>query len=174
MPYDPAVVDTVVQHKHYRIEGQEFAALLCVESGVWDYLLNKTNGCSSKRRLIAGEVMAFLCIVALIWLDEVIDIPHLLLGADPTPMNWREALSESVITAIVAMVIIGYTKRLLQKVNILEGLLPICASCKRIRDCQGDWHQMEAYIRDRSEAEFTHSVCPDCRDKLYAELKRDR
>ncbi len=89
-------------------------------------------------------------------------------------MNWKESLIESVITAIVGMVIIGYTKRLLQKVKILEGLLPICASCKRIRDCQGEWHQMEAYIPDRSEAEFTHSVCPDCREKLYSELKRDR
>ncbi len=131
------------------------------------------GGRSFRRRLIACEVIAFLCVIALIWLDEVIDIPHVLLGAEPTPVNWRESLSESIIIIVVGTAIIGYTKRLLQRVKILEGLLPICASCKRIRDGNDHWHQMEAYIRDRSEVEFTHGICPDCRKKFDDELKRD-
>jgi PAS domain S-box-containing protein len=53
------------------------------------------------------------------------------------------------------------------KVKILGGLLPICASCKKIRDDKGYWTQIEAYIRDHSEAEFSHSICPDCAEKLY-------
>jgi PAS domain S-box-containing protein len=53
------------------------------------------------------------------------------------------------------------------KVRILGGLLPICASCKKIRDDKGYWTQIEAYIRDHSEAEFSHSICPDCAEKLY-------
>ena len=53
------------------------------------------------------------------------------------------------------------------KVRILGGLLPICASCKKIRDDKGYWTQIEAYIRDHSEAEFSHSICPDCVEKLY-------
>ena len=47
----------------------------------------------------------------------------------------------------------------LSKVNKLGGLLPICASCKKIRDDKGYWNQIEEYIRDHSEAEFTHSIC---------------
>lgn len=55
----------------------------------------------------------------------------------------------------------------LAKVKTLSGLLPICASCKKIRDDKGYWTQLEAYIRDHSEAEFSHSICPECRKKLY-------
>lgn len=55
----------------------------------------------------------------------------------------------------------------LAQVKILQGFLPICASCKKIRDDQGAWNQMEVYIRDHSEAEFSHGICPDCAVKLY-------
>lgn len=55
----------------------------------------------------------------------------------------------------------------LAKVKTLSGLLPICANCKKIRDDQGYWHGVEAYVRDHSEAEFSHSICPDCSSKLY-------
>ena len=62
----------------------------------------------------------------------------------------------------------------LAKVKTLSGLLPICSSCKKIRDDNGYWNQIEAYIRDRSEAEFSHSICPECRKKLYPELYERR
>jgi hypothetical protein len=55
-------------------------------------------------------------------------------------------------------------------VKRLSGFLPICASCKKIRDDQGYWQQVEAYIRDHSEAEFSHGLCPECAKKLYPEL----
>jgi PAS domain S-box-containing protein len=56
------------------------------------------------------------------------------------------------------------------KVKVLSGLLPICANCKKIRDDQGYWKKIESYIRDHSEAEFTHGVCPPCARELYPEL----
>jgi hypothetical protein len=56
----------------------------------------------------------------------------------------------------------------LSKVKALGGLLPICASCKKIRDDKGYWNQLESYIASRSEAEFSHSICPDCARKLYS------
>ncbi len=58
----------------------------------------------------------------------------------------------------------------LSKVKLLSGFLPICASCKKIRDDKGYWNQIESYIRTHSEAEFTHSICPDCTKKLYPEF----
>jgi len=58
----------------------------------------------------------------------------------------------------------------LHKVKALSGLLPICASCKKIRDDKGYWNQIEAYIRDHSEAEFSHGICPDCAKKLYPNI----
>jgi hypothetical protein len=56
---------------------------------------------------------------------------------------------------------------LLREVKTLTGLLPICASCKRIRDDQGYWDQVEHYVAKRSSATFSHSICPDCAKKLY-------
>jgi PAS domain S-box-containing protein len=58
----------------------------------------------------------------------------------------------------------------LGKIKTLSGLLPICASCKKIRDDKGYWNQIEAYIGDHSEAEFTHSICPECMKKLYPDF----
>ncbi len=55
----------------------------------------------------------------------------------------------------------------LAKVRTLKGLLPICASCKKVRDDKGYWHQVEVYIRDRSEAEFSHGICPECEQRYY-------
>ncbi len=55
----------------------------------------------------------------------------------------------------------------LAKVRVLSGMLPICSSCKKIRDDKGYWNQIEVYIRDHSEAEFTHGICPECFKKLY-------
>ncbi len=58
----------------------------------------------------------------------------------------------------------------MDKVKTLSGLLPICVSCKKIRDDKGYWTQLERYIRDHSEAEFTHGFCPDCVKKLYGDI----
>ena len=65
-------------------------------------------------------------------------------------------------------------ERALDDVKVLRGLLPMCASCKRIRDDQGYWTQIERYIRDHSEAEFNHSLCPECVKKLYPEYIKRR
>jgi DNA-binding response OmpR family regulator len=55
----------------------------------------------------------------------------------------------------------------LAKVKLLSGLLPICASCKKIRDDKGYWNQVESYVQEHSEATFTHGLCPDCIKILY-------
>jgi PAS domain S-box-containing protein len=57
----------------------------------------------------------------------------------------------------------------LKKIKTLSGLLPICASCKKIRDDKGYWNQIEAYISVHSEAKFSHGICPECAKKLYPE-----
>jgi PAS domain S-box-containing protein len=61
----------------------------------------------------------------------------------------------------------------LTKVKTLSGLLPICAGCKRIRDDKGYWNQIELFIQSHSDAEFTHSFCPDCMKNLYPEVFED-
>lgn len=69
--------------------------------------------------------------------------------------------------------LIDNLKTSLARVRKLSGLLPICASCKKIRDDKGYWNQIEAYIRDHSEAEFSHGICPECTRKLYPQYYRN-
>jgi PAS domain-containing protein len=57
----------------------------------------------------------------------------------------------------------------LAKVKLLSGMLPICASCKKVRDDDGYWNQIDTYIRDHADVEFSHGICPDCAKKLYPE-----
>ena len=64
--------------------------------------------------------------------------------------------------------------RALYEVKQLRGLIPICAECKKIRDDQGYWQQVEVYIRDHSEAEFGHGICPECMKKLYPDFCEDK
>ncbi len=61
----------------------------------------------------------------------------------------------------------------LEQVRTLRGIVPICASCKNVRDDQGFWNRVEVYVRDHTEAEFSHAVCPDCLRKLYPQFKHD-
>ena len=64
-------------------------------------------------------------------------------------------------------------QKALSEVKTLKGIFPICASCKKIRDDKGYWRQIEAYIRDHSEAEFSHGICPDCMEKLYGDFLKE-
>jgi len=58
----------------------------------------------------------------------------------------------------------------LAEVKTLRGFLPICANCKKIRDDEGYWQRIEKYIEDRSDAQFSHSICPECSKQLYPDL----
>lgn len=65
--------------------------------------------------------------------------------------------------------LINELNKALEEVKTLKGILPICSYCKKIRDGEGRWHQMEKYIASRSETEFSHGICEDC----YAEIDKD-
>ena len=64
-----------------------------------------------------------------------------------------------------------------EEIKTLRGIIPICAHCKKVRNDSGFWEQVEVYVRDHSEAEFTHGLCPDCQNELYGDqnwYKRSR
>jgi hypothetical protein len=63
--------------------------------------------------------------------------------------------------------IVEQLEKALGEIRLLKGIIPICAHCKKIRDDQGFWNQVESYIQKHSAAEFSHSICPDCRKKHY-------
>jgi len=62
-------------------------------------------------------------------------------------------------------------RRALSEIKTLRGIVPICASCKKIRDDKGYWSQVEVYVCEHSEAQFSHGICPDCVKKLYPDYE---
>jgi hypothetical protein len=64
-------------------------------------------------------------------------------------------------------------KKALAEIKTLRGIVPICSSCKKIRNDKGYWQQVEVYVSDNSEAEFSHGICPDCMKRLYNEIDDD-
>ena len=92
---------------------------------------------------------------------------------------WKSLINRSlVIFAIWAVAILSVQRKIiyeekekaLLEIKVLKGFLPICASCKKIRDDQGRWNRIESYISDRSEAKFSHGICPECAKILYPEI----
>ncbi len=82
-----------------------------------------------------------------------------------------------IISGVILMLMIKKFKTDLQnafsKIKRLQGIIPICSVCKKIRDDNGYWNQLERYIRDNSDADLTHGICPDCAKKLYPDIDLD-
>ena len=68
------------------------------------------------------------------------------------------------------ILLIGELEQAINEIKTLRGLIPICAWCKRIRSDTGSWEQLETYIRNHTEAEFSHGICPDCAAKSAADI----
>jgi hypothetical protein len=108
---------------------------------------------------------AFLCAmregISVHWLDE-------------TPYDFSIVLINTLIYMVVLFLVavliarLARQQRALQvKVRMLEGILPVCSFCKKIRDADNHWESLETYIGRRSEAQFSHTVCPDCGHQYY-------
>ncbi len=70
--------------------------------------------------------------------------------------------------------IIWELQQAIDNIKALSGLIPICSSCKKIRDDKGYWNQLEKYIIEHTDAQFTHGICPECAEKFYSDLKKDK
>jgi hypothetical protein len=90
-----------------------------------------------------------------------------------TPTTWAlEAVDAAIdVVVLLALVwVIQHIARQQREIHALQGLLPICSFCKRIRGDDGGWLQIERYFSDRSPARFSHTFCPDCRRQHYGGL----
>ena len=70
--------------------------------------------------------------------------------------------------------LLGKLQGTLAQMETLRGILSVCSSCKKIRDENGSWNEIEPYIASHSQAKFTHSICPDCEEELYPEYSKRR
>jgi hypothetical protein len=113
------------------------------------------------RRTLLLEGAGFLLIVAIIWMDEILDLPHLLLGAVPTPLRLGEAWLESALTVAVGTVIVSITYRAFRRIEYLESLVVMCAWCRRVR-AQDEWLTVEAFLKRQHNARTAHGICEGC------------
>jgi hypothetical protein len=118
---------------------------------------------------LSTEIIGFALVILLIWVDEYVDLPHLLLGAPATPMRLSEALLEAGTTLVLGVGVIVASWRKNQRIAYLESLLLICGSCRRV-DVNGRWLPFEEYVRQRDHLVTTHGVCPTCFDRQLREF----
>ena len=88
-------------------------------------------------------------------------------------LNFRNLIQSHLEMIYMNQVLGDQNKRLtdyLMELKTLRGIVPICSNCKSIRDAQDKWHPVEHYLVKNPEAEFSHSICPDCMRKLYPEI----
>ncbi len=124
------------------------------------------------KNILLYEIAGYLIVIAAIWMDELFDLPRFLFKAPQTPVNWEESLFESVIVAVLAGITIYFTYRYIKHIRYLEGFLIVCSFCKKIR-IGNEWIPIETFISEKSEAKFSHGLCPDCLEKHYGEYLDD-
>ena len=117
-------------------------------------------------RLIAYQLAAFGILLIMILGDELWEFPHFLFGPSRGGINWDEVIFEVIAILSLAVGTAYSTGRLIRRIKYLEGFLPICAHCKKIRDGEA-WRPVEEVISSRSDAKFTHGFCPECMAQHY-------
>jgi K+-sensing histidine kinase KdpD len=94
-------------------------------------------------------------------------------SASDTIINLTVSFSVFALLVTLFDKVAAQNRELSKKVDVLTGLLPICSNCKKIKNDTDNWEQVESYISKKSSASFTHSLCPECRKKLYgAEIEK--
>ena len=91
----------------------------------------------------------------------------------PLPASWTLQIVDTTIDVVIlggTALMIDRIVRQERAIQVLQGLLPICSFCKRIRDEEGEWRQLETYIAARSDARFSHTFCRDCGRRQYPDL----
>ncbi len=115
-------------------------------------------------RIVMLEMLGFAAILVFLWVDEILDMPHLIFGAPATPINLAESLMENVIVLVLAVAVVMTTHRLIRTVSSLEMLFTICPQCKRIH-VDDEWISIEDYMTVHSRAMFARQLCPRCSQK---------
>ncbi|MCK5708261.1 MAG: hypothetical protein KAI43_11460 [Candidatus Aureabacteria bacterium] len=147
---------------------------IIVNDGVYIYGGNGImfKNMTTKKTIIVYELVGFLIVIVLLWLDEIFDIPHNLLGATATPINWVESIFETVIVLVFCAFVTFFSWQSLKRIKYLERFLFVCSFCKKIR-FEKEWIPIEDYIREHSESEFSHSLCPECAKKHYGNFLKN-
>jgi hypothetical protein len=118
------------------------------------------------KRILQLEIVAIAGIILASWANELYDLPSLLYGAPPSQPNIYECWMETAWALAVMFFVLVITRALLKQIRYLEGFLPVCSFCKKIR-VDDHWVPIEAYLQEHADVKMTHSLCPPCAKKHY-------
>ena len=107
------------------------------------------------------EAVGFILVLLVIWLDELIDLPHLLFGAARAPVRLAEAWLESACVLTVCVCVLVGSRWLLQRIRHLESFVVVCAWCRKVR-VDDRWILFEEYLRERGDVRTSHGICESC------------
>src|SRR5215470_14986048 len=108
------------------------------------------------------EALGFIFVALLIWVNEYLDLPHMLLGAPASTWRPVEVAIESGFVLLLGAAVTGVSWLTFRRLAYLESLLILCAGCQRVGD-EGRWMAFEAFMESRDRTETTHGMCPACR-----------
>jgi len=151
--------------------------------GVLDWMMPEMDGPEVVRRLRALQTDRPPYIIMLTARGEKADIvagldaganDYLAKPFDPGELRARVEVGRRMVEMQDTLAAkVEELRQALDQIKTLRGIVPICANCKKIRDDRGYWNQVEAYVCDHTEAEFSHDICPECMKKLYPEFEKD-
>lgn len=122
-------------------------------------------------RVLWYESFGFGLILLLSWLNKIVDLPHLLVGGELHASKWRDSAMETMLILLIWAFVHSLTSRLVARLHYLEGMLRICAWCRKVG--QGErWIRLEEYLAKDFQIGTTHGVCPDCLKQLEEDTRQ--
>lgn len=115
------------------------------------------------------QLMSFLLLILVVWVNEVLDITALWFGTTDSPPNLYRGFMLTICIIGVAVVAVGHTYT--QQKRIISGLLTVCSSCRKIRVDEHMWEQLDEYVSEHSLAAISHGLCPTCFEQMSKEIE---
>jgi hypothetical protein len=125
----------------------------------------------SGSRVLWYECFGFGLILLLSWLNKVVDLPHLVIGGELHASRWRDSAIETVLILLIWAFVHSLTRRLVARLHYLEGMLRVCAWCRKVGHGQR-WMRLEDYFAEDFNIGTTHGVCPECLKRLEEDTRR--
>lgn len=125
----------------------------------------------SGARVLWYEFFGFGLILLLSWINKIVDLPHLLVGGDLHASKWRDSAIETVLILLIWAFVHSLTRRLVARLHYLEGMLRVCAWCRKVGHGER-WMRLEDYFAEDFQIGTTHGVCPECLKQLEEDTKR--
>ncbi len=121
--------------------------------------------------LAVWQLLCFLLLICLVWVFELLDLPSKVFGGAEKPPDIARTCLLTAGIIIVGLVTVGQTY--LQQKRMLRGLIVICSYCHKVRIDEKTWQQIELFVAEHSNADFSHSICPRCHQQALLDTESD-